>query len=77
MKGKFFDMAVSYKKLWKLLIDKNMKKGDLCKLTGISTASITKMGKDRYVSTEILDKICLALNCQIEDVVEIVKPEIK
>ena len=64
-------MAVSYKRLWKLLIDKNMKKGELCKLAGISSASVTKMGKDRYVSTEILDKICLALNCNIEDVMEI------
>ena len=64
-------MAVSYKRLWKLLIDKNMKKGDLCKLAGISTASVTKMGKDGYVSTEIMDKICNALNCNIEDVMEI------
>ncbi len=66
-------MAVSYKKLWKLLIDKNMKKGDLCKLADISTASVTKMGKDGYVSTEIMDKICTALDCNIEDVMEIIK----
>ena len=66
-------MAVSYKRLWKLLIDKNMKKGDLCKLADISTASVTKMGKDGYVSTEIMDKICLALDCNIEDVMEITK----
>ena len=65
-------MAVSYKKLWKLLIDKNMKKGDLCKLAGVSSASVTKMGKDGYVSTEIMDKICLALDCNIEDVMEII-----
>ncbi len=65
-------MAVSYKRLWKLLIDKNMKKGELCKLADISTASVTKMGKDGYVSTEIIDKICLALDCDIEDVMEIV-----
>lgn len=65
-------MAVSYKRLWKLLIDKNMKKGELCKLADISTASVTKMGKDRYVSTEIIDKICLALDCNIEDIMEIV-----
>ncbi len=64
-------MAVSYKKLWKLLIDKNMKKGDLCKVADISSASVTKMGKDGYVSTEIMDKICLALDCNIEDVMEI------
>ena len=66
-------MAVSYKKLWKLLIDKNMKKGDLCKVADISSASVTKMGKDGYVSTEIMDKICLALDCNIEDVMEIIK----
>ena len=66
-------MAVSYKKLWKLLIDKNMKKGDLCKIADISSASVTKMGKDGYVSTEIMDKICLALNCNIEDVMEIIR----
>lgn len=73
MKGKVISMAVSYKRLWKLLIDKNMKKGDLCKQADISTASVTKMGKDGYVSTEILDKICLALNCNIEDVMEVIK----
>lgn len=70
-------MAVSYKKLWKLLIDKNMKKRDLCALTGISTASVTKMGKNGYVSTEILDKICIALNCEISDVIEIINPQNK
>ena len=66
-------MAVSYKKLWKLLIDKNIKKGDLCKIADISSASVTKMGKDGYVSTEIMDKICLALDCNIEDVMEIIR----
>ena len=65
-------MAVSYKKLWKLLIDKNMKKGDLCKIADISSASVTKMGKDRYVSTEIIDKICLSLGCNVEDVIEVI-----
>ena len=65
-------MAVKYNKLWKLLIDKNMNKGDLCKIAGISTSSVTKMGKNGYVSTEIVDKICQALDCNIEDVMEIV-----
>lgn len=65
-------MAVSYKKLWKLLIDKDMKKKDLCVKAGISPASVTKMGRNGHVSTEILLKICMALNCQIEDIVEIV-----
>lgn len=65
-------MAVSYKKLWKLLIDKDMKKKDLCAKAGISPASVTKMGRNGHVTTEILLKICTALDCQIEDIVEIV-----
>ena len=59
-------MAVSYKKLWKLLIDKDMRKKDLCAKAGISPASVTKMGKNGHVTTEILLKICTALDCQIE-----------
>ena len=69
-------MAVSYKKLWKLLIDKDMKKKDLCEKAGISPASVTKMGRNGHVSTEILLKICTALDCGIEDIMEIV-PETK
>lgn len=65
-------MAVSYKKLWKLLIDKDMKKKDLCAKAGISPASVTKMGRNGHVTTEILLKICTALDCQIEDIVEII-----
>ena len=65
-------MAVSYKKLWKLLIDKDMKKKDLCARAGISSASVTKMGRNGHVTTEILPKICTALNCGIEDIIEIV-----
>ena len=65
-------MAVSYKKLWKLLIDKDMKKKELCEKAGISSASVTKMGRNGHVSTEILVKICSALNCQIEDIMEVV-----
>ena len=65
-------MAVSYKRLWKLLIDRDMKKKDLCAQAGISSASITKMGKNGHVTTEILLKICTALNCRIEDIMEIV-----
>ena len=65
-------MAVSYKKLWKLLIDKDMKKKDLCARAGISSASVTKMGRNGHVTTEILLKICTALNCGIEDNIEIV-----
>lgn len=65
-------MAVSYKKLWKLLIDKDMKKKDLCEKAGISPASVTKLGKNGHVTTEILLKICTALDCQIEEIMEIV-----
>ena len=55
-------MAISYKKLWKLLIDKDMKKKDLCEKAGISPASVTKMGRNGHVTTEILLKICTALS---------------
>lgn len=68
-------MAVSYKRLWKLLIDKDMKKKDLCEQAGISSASITKMGRNGHVTTEILLKICTALNCQIEDIMEFVQED--
>lgn len=64
-------MAISYKKLWKLLIDKDLKKKDLQRLAGISSASITKLGKNENVNTEILEKICIALNCDIADIMEI------
>ena len=63
-------MAVSYKKLWKLLIDKDMKKKDLCALSGISPSSLTKMGKNGHVTTEVLAKICKALDCSVEDIME-------
>ena len=68
-------MAVSYKKLWKLLIDKDIKKKDLCAQAGISPATLTKMGKNGHVTTEVLLKICSALGCGIEDVMEII-PEV-
>lgn len=69
-------MAVSYKKLWKLLIDKDMKKKDLRSLTGVSTTTMSRLAKDENVSTEILAKICAALNCDVGDIMEFV-PEIK
>ena len=65
-------MEISHKKLWKLLIDKDMKKKDLCAKAGISPASITKMGKGGHVTTDILLRICIALECRIEDILEIV-----
>ena len=65
-------MAVSYKKLWKILIDKDIKKKDLSVMAGVSPATITKMGKNGHVTTEVLLKICTALGCSIEDIVEII-----
>ena len=65
-------MKVSYKKLWKLLIDKDMKKKDLCAVAGISPASVTKMGRGGHVTTEILQKICLALDCDVGDILALV-----
>lgn len=65
-------MAVSYKKLFKLLIDKEMKKKELCELTGISSSTISKMAKDDVVSMEIVARICEKLNCKFDDIVDIV-----
>ena len=63
-------MAVSYKKLWKLLIDKDMKKKDLQKVAGISASSVAKLGKNENVTTDVLVKICSALECDISDIME-------
>lgn len=65
-------MSISYKKLWKLLIDRDMRKKYLQKLAGISSASITKLGKNENVNTEIIEKICIALRCDICDIMEMV-----
>ncbi len=65
-------MAVSYKKLWKLLIDRDMKKKDLCREAGISHASMAKLGKNENVTTDVLVKICTALKCDIGDIMEII-----
>lgn len=64
-------MAISYKKLWKLLIDRDLKKKDLQQMSGVSAASITKLGRNENVNTEIIEKICLALNCDVEEIMEI------
>ena len=65
-------MTNSYKKLWKLLIDKDMKKKDLQKAAGISATSITKLGKNENVNTEIIEKICTALHCDVCDIMEMI-----
>lgn len=64
-------MAMNYNKLWKLMIDRNLMKKDLIQMAGISTNAMAKMGKGGDVSTQVLRKICAALNCKIEDIVEI------
>ncbi len=64
-------MAMSYNKLWKLLIDRGLIKKDLREMAGLSTNVIAKMGKNGDVSTEVLRKICKALDCRLEDIVEI------
>jgi len=64
---------VSYKKLWKILIDKDMTKMELCKLADISTYTMTKLGKGQTVTTEVLVKICNALDCDFGDIMEIVE----
>ena len=67
-------MSVSYKKLWKLLIDKDMNKADLRRATGLSSFTIAKMTNGKDVSTSILKRICAVLKCGVGDIIEI-KPE--
>lgn len=66
-------MKVSYKRLWKLLIDKDMNRQDLMNATGISPASIAKLGKGENITTDILLRICEALDCNLEDIMESMK----
>lgn len=68
-------MEVSYKKLWKMLIDKDMKKKDLLATAGISWASVTKLSKGETVSMEVLMKICKALDCNIGDIMDLIPEE--
>ena len=64
-------MAISYNKLWKLLIDKGMNKRDLQKASGVSAASIAKLGKGENITTDVLLKICKVLECDVTDIMEI------
>jgi len=66
-------MVISYKKLWKLLIDKNLKKKDLCSLANVSASSISKLSKNENVTTDILMRICAALHCNISDMMEFIE----
>ncbi len=68
-------MAMCYKKLWKLLIDKNLNKTDLRERTKLSTTTIAKLGRDEYVSMEVVAKICETLHCDVGDMMEYVSEE--
>ena len=71
--GGFPNMRISYNKLWKMLIDKNMKKSDLRKKAGISSASLAKLGKGDNITTDVLLRICEVMDCRIEDILETVR----
>lgn len=66
-------MSVSYKKLWKLIIDKDLKKSDVRKSAKVSASTFSKMNKNEYVALEVIERICNVLECDIGDVVEIAK----
>lgn len=68
-------MAISYKPLWHLLVEKDMNKEDLKRASNITSNIVARMGKNSYVNLESIEKICLALDCNIEDVVKIYKEE--
>lgn len=70
-------MAVSYNKLWKMMIDKKISKTEMTHLAGISTNAMAKLGRDEDVRVNILEKLCLALDCKLDDIVEIVLEESK
>ena len=70
-------MRISYNKLWKLLIDRNMKKQDLKRITGISATCIAKIGRGENITTDVLVRICTALGCRLEDIMELVPDEKK
>lgn len=69
-------MTVSYNRLWKKLIDLNMSKSQLREKAGITTNALAKMGKSENVSTEVICKICDALNCRVEDILEVVNTDV-
>ena len=66
-------MRISYNKLWKMLIEKNIKKSDLKEKAGISSASLAKLGKGDNITTDVLLRICEAMDCRIEDILETVR----
>ena len=70
-------MAVSYKPLWHLLVEREMNKEDLKRIAGITSNIVSRMSKNAYINLESIEKICLTMDCRIEDVVEIIKDEDK
>lgn len=70
-------LRFSYNNLWKMLIDRNMQKKDLQEIAGISSSSISKLKKGSNITTDVLLKICDALNCKLDDIVEIIDEESK
>ena len=68
-------MRISYKRLWKMLIDKDMKKKDLMEQANISNYTISKMNRGENITTDILVKICAALNCTFDEIMEVVEDD--
>lgn len=68
-------MAVSYNRLWKLLIDKKMTKTQLCEQAHITTNAVAKMGRDEFVRVDVLAKICNTLDCTMDDIIEVIKED--
>lgn len=66
-------MGVSYKKLWKLIIDKDLKKSDVRQAANVSASTFSKMGKNEYVALDVLVRLCVALDCDLDDIIEIVR----
>ena len=75
MSRKGIIMAIRYNKLWKKLIDENMMKVDLRDQAGITTNALAKLGKNEHVSTQVLEKVCNVLNCEIQDIMEFIPDE--
>ena len=68
-------MSISYKPLWRILFEKDLQKGDLKDIAGITWPTIAKLSKNEYVAMDVLVRLCKALNCQISDIVEVVLEE--
>ncbi len=68
-------MSISYKKLWHILLDKDLKKKDLAEMAGVSTYTINKLNRNENVTVEVLAKICRALDCTMDDILEVLDDE--